>query len=76
MRPGIGGLPRVLDGWRIWASDAGTLYATRTDLYGPGSGTTVTAPDAERLRQAIGQAEDEARSARRQAAAVKGLTGW
>jgi hypothetical protein len=75
MRPGIGGLPRELDGWRVWASDAGTLYATRNDLYGPGSGTTVAAPDAERLREAIGQAEAEAQEQRRRAAAVRALTG-
>jgi len=76
MRPGIGGLPRELDGWRIWASDAGTLYATRAGLYSPGSGTTVTAPDAARLREQIGRAESEAESARRKAAALKEVTGW
>jgi hypothetical protein len=75
MRPTIDGLPGELDGWHVWTSDAGTLYATCQGLYGRGSGTTVTAPDADRLRQEISRAEGEADGERRKAAALKERTG-
>jgi hypothetical protein len=47
--------------WRIWSSDAGHLYATRSRMnaYPPGEAVTVGAKTPDGLRQAIGVAERE-----------------
>lgn len=48
--------------WRIWASDAGRLYATRCGLQpgAPGQGLTVDSGTAIGLHEMIVQAEAEA----------------
>jgi hypothetical protein len=59
----VAGEPKF-ESWRVWASDEGRLYATRTGLYGEGSGTTVTATGIQELQMAMLQAQTEAAAQR------------
>ncbi len=62
-----GQIGRAYPGWRVWVSDEGWWYATRSRPRARGQSATVAGPDPEALAGELA-AEDAAVSAAHQAA--------